>query len=49
MKYEDFLAGETRYNSLIKSHPEIANELFKLASENAQAKYEEYLNLSKTL
>ena len=49
MKYEDFLAGETRYNSLLKTHPEIAGELFKLASKNAEAKYEEYLNLSKTL
>ena len=47
MKYEDFLAGETRYSSLLKSHPEIATKLFKLASDNALAKHEEYLELSK--
>ncbi len=47
MKYEDFLRGETRYSSLLKANPELANTLFNEASKFALEKYEEYLKLSQ--
>ena len=39
--YEEFLMNEVRYNSLARSNPERAKELFQKAAANAKAKYEE--------
>ena len=39
--YEDFLMNEVRYNSLARSNPERAKELFAKAAANAKAKYAE--------
>ncbi len=39
--YEDFLMNEVRYNSLARSNPERAKELFSKAAANAKAKYAE--------
>ncbi len=39
--YEDFLMNEVRYNSLARSNPERAKELFANAAANAKAKYAE--------
>ncbi len=39
LSYEDFLMGEVRYNSLARSNPERAKELFASAVKNAEDKY----------
>ncbi len=39
--YEDFLMNEVRYNSLARSNPDRAKELFSKAAANAKAKYAE--------
>jgi pyruvate-ferredoxin/flavodoxin oxidoreductase len=41
-KFQDFLNGEVRYTSLKKSFPEIADELFASAEENAKWRYNSY-------
>ncbi len=38
--YEDFIMGEVRYNSLARSNPARAKELFEKASQTAKEKYE---------
>ena len=40
--YQDFIAGETRYKSLQKMHPEIAQQLFERAEVEAKARLETY-------
>ncbi len=45
--YEDFIMGEVRYNSLARSNPERAKELFAKAQADAKAKYEHLVNLAK--
>lgn len=46
--YQAFLAGETRYASLVKTQgAEVANELFKRTEESAKARYEGYKKLSE--
>ena len=46
--YQAFLAGETRYASLVKTQgAEVANELFKKTEESAKARYEDYKKLSE--
>ena len=45
--YEDFLMNEVRYNSLARSNPERAKELFQKAAANAKAKYEHLVELAK--
>jgi len=47
-KYKEFLMGEVRYNSLARSNPQRANELFDHAVANAKERYE-YLNKLVTL
>ncbi|MBR5288117.1 MAG: pyruvate:ferredoxin (flavodoxin) oxidoreductase [Clostridia bacterium] len=42
MDYEEFLDGEVRYASLKRTFPEHAELLFKLAKEDAAARYEKY-------
>ena len=39
--YEEFLMNEVRYNSLARSNPERAKELFAKAAQTAKAKYAE--------
>ncbi len=43
LAYEEFLAGENRYDVLRRSNPEKAAELFSAAAENAKERFE-YLN-----
>jgi pyruvate-ferredoxin/flavodoxin oxidoreductase len=45
-KFQDFLMGEVRYNSLKKMFPKEAEELFKAAEENAKWRYNSYKRLS---
>ncbi|MCI8413456.1 MAG: pyruvate:ferredoxin (flavodoxin) oxidoreductase [Clostridia bacterium] len=40
--YQEFIAGETRYKSLVKTHPEIAQQLFERAEVEAKARLETY-------
>ncbi|MCI8459043.1 MAG: pyruvate:ferredoxin (flavodoxin) oxidoreductase [Clostridia bacterium] len=40
--YQEFIAGETRYKSLQKMHPEIAEQLFKQSEEDAKARLAVY-------
>ena len=46
-KFQDFIAGEIRYTSLLKSFPQEAVELFKVTQENAQWRYNQYKRLSE--
>jgi pyruvate-ferredoxin/flavodoxin oxidoreductase len=41
-KFQDFLKGEVRYTSLIKSFPAEASELFTAAENNAKWRYAGY-------
>jgi len=45
--YEDFIMGEVRYNSLARSNPERAKELFEKAQADAKAKYEKLVEMAK--
>ncbi|TKG96498.1 pyruvate:ferredoxin (flavodoxin) oxidoreductase [Puteibacter caeruleilacunae] len=45
-KFQDFLKGEVRYTSLMKSFPEEAAELFKAAEENAKWRYASYKRMA---
>jgi pyruvate-ferredoxin/flavodoxin oxidoreductase len=45
--YEDFIMGEVRYNSLARSNPERAKELFAKAVKNAEEKYEKLVKLAE--
>ena len=47
LNYEDFIMGEVRYNSLARSNPERAKELFAKACADAKAKYEHLVELAK--
>ncbi|MBR4039902.1 MAG: pyruvate:ferredoxin (flavodoxin) oxidoreductase [Clostridia bacterium] len=47
MDYEEFLDGEVRYASLKRTFPEYAQTLFKLAKEDAAARYEKYKAMEK--
>jgi pyruvate-ferredoxin/flavodoxin oxidoreductase len=44
-KFREFLNSEVRYTSLVKSFPAEAEELFKLAEENAKWRYNSYKRL----
>jgi pyruvate-ferredoxin/flavodoxin oxidoreductase len=44
--YKDFIMGEVRYNSLARSNPERAEELFDKAAKNAVEKYEKLVKLA---
>lgn len=43
--FQDFLQSETRYTSLQKTFPEIAEKYFKIAEEDAKERYESYKRL----
>ncbi len=40
--YQEFISGETRYKSLAKTHPEIAQQLFERAELEAKQRLETY-------
>lgn len=44
--FEDFLMGEVRYASLVKSKPEIAKDLFERAEKESKKKYNYYKALA---
>jgi pyruvate-ferredoxin/flavodoxin oxidoreductase len=46
-KFQEFLKGEVRYNSLIKVFPAEAEELFKAAEENAKWRYNGYKRMAE--
>ncbi|MBQ4618211.1 MAG: pyruvate:ferredoxin (flavodoxin) oxidoreductase [Clostridia bacterium] len=43
--YRDFIMGEVRYNSLTRSFPDRAEELFAAAEKNAKSRYEHLVRL----
>jgi len=45
--FEDFLMGEVRYSSLVKTFPENAKKLFKKAEIEAKEKYESYKKMAE--
>jgi len=46
-KFEDFLKGEVRFASVLKSMPDQAAELFAAAKSNAQWRYNNYRRLAR--
>ncbi len=46
--FRDFLMGEVRYAQLTTSFPDVADELFDMAEENAKSRYETYKNLAES-
>lgn len=46
-KFQEFLQGEVRYTSLMKSFPEEAHKLDQLAEENARWRYKSYKRLAE--
>ncbi|MBP3426329.1 MAG: pyruvate:ferredoxin (flavodoxin) oxidoreductase [Rikenellaceae bacterium] len=46
-KFQDFLAKEVRYTSLLKTFPAEAKELFAAAEENAKWRYKSYMRRLK--
>ena len=46
-KIRDFIMGEVRYNSLMKTFPQEAEELFVATERNAKIRYEGYKKLSE--
>ncbi len=47
MAYRDFIMGEVRYNSLTRSFPDRAEELFAKAEANATARYQHLIKLGE--
>ena len=45
--FRDFIMGQVRYSALALQFPEVAEELFKKAEENAQERYAIYKQLSE--
>jgi pyruvate-ferredoxin/flavodoxin oxidoreductase len=45
--FQDFLKGEVRYTSLMKSFPKAAEVLFKQAEEDAKWRYNKYKKLAQ--
>jgi pyruvate-ferredoxin/flavodoxin oxidoreductase len=45
--FREFLMGQVRYSSLSNEFPDIAEELYQNAEENAKERYETYLKLAK--
>jgi pyruvate-ferredoxin/flavodoxin oxidoreductase len=44
--FQDFLKSEVRYTSLMKSFPEEAKELFKVAQQNSKWRYKSYQRMA---
>jgi pyruvate-ferredoxin/flavodoxin oxidoreductase len=47
LNYRDFIMGEVRYNSLARSNPARAEELFAIAEKNAKEKYDKLVKLAE--
>lgn len=47
MDYNDFIMGEVRYSSLVRTFPETAKVLLKEAAEQAKQKYNTYKKMSE--
>ena len=45
--YKTFLLGETRYASLMKARPELAEQLFEKTEKDSKVRLETYKNLAK--
>jgi pyruvate-ferredoxin/flavodoxin oxidoreductase len=45
--YQEFLVGETRYASLKKAQPAVAEALFAKTEADSKARLEKYKNLAK--
>ena len=45
-KFQSFLNGEVRYTSLKNAFPEVADELFKAAEDNAKWRYNSYKRMA---
>ncbi|MCT4662982.1 MAG: pyruvate:ferredoxin (flavodoxin) oxidoreductase [Tissierellales bacterium] len=45
--FQEFLQGEVRYTSLAKTFPEIAEQLFEKAEEDAKDRYESYKRMAE--
>ena len=45
--FREFLMGETRFSSLQRTFPEIAEALFEKTEEDAKDRYEGYVRLEK--
>ena len=45
--FQNFIMGEVRYNSLLKTFPEEAKELFTKTEQFAKLRYEGYKRLSE--
>ena len=39
--------GQTRYSSLVKEFPQVADKLFELTEKQAMERYEDYKKLSE--
>ena len=46
-KFRDFIMGEVHYNSLMKTFPKEAEELFVSTERNAKLRYKGYKKLSE--
>ena len=44
--FQEFLQGEVRYSSLMKTFPEVAEELFAQAEEDAKERYDGYVRMA---
>ncbi|MBN4074358.1 pyruvate:ferredoxin (flavodoxin) oxidoreductase [bacterium AH-315-E09] len=44
--FREFLMGEVRYSALVKTFPEVAEDLFVKSEEEAKERYESYLRLT---
>ncbi|NLU53782.1 MAG: pyruvate:ferredoxin (flavodoxin) oxidoreductase [Clostridiaceae bacterium] len=49
LSFQDFIKDEVRYSSLKKAFPEVADELFKAAEENAKERLENYKRMAGLL
>lgn len=47
MDYNEFIMGEVRYSSLVRTFPETAEVLLKEAADYAKEKYESYRNMAE--
>lgn len=45
--FMDFIESEVRYTSLRKTFPELSEELFQTAEQDAKDKYERYKKLAE--
>ena len=46
-KFQEFIKGEVRYSSLMKSFPDTAQELFDKTEQYAKIRYESYKRLAQ--